>query len=62
MNLTESDLSFFRRAIVPAGMPPYFQERASETEWVGPAYPDVCDELYERVMVLVKKRRIREGL
>lgn len=38
-------------------MPTYFEEQASRIEWIGPAYPEECDHLFERVMVLVEKRR-----
>ena len=38
-------------------MPAAFEERISRTEWVGPVYPSECDQLFERVMVLVEKRR-----
>jgi len=38
-------------------MPTYFEEAVSRTEWIGPAYPSECDQLFERVMILVEKRR-----
>lgn len=38
-------------------MPPYFEDEASQMEWMGPAYPDECDKLFERVMKLVEKKR-----
>ena len=38
-------------------MPVYFEEEAAKTEWMGPAYPEGCDELFERTMILVEKRR-----
>lgn len=37
--------------------PPYFEERFSEIEWLGPAYAEGCDELFERVITLVERRR-----
>lgn len=42
-------------------MPPYFRERAAETEWWGPAYPEACDSLYQQVMALIEKRRTLQG-
>lgn len=39
-------------------LPPYFEDQLSNLEWLGPAYPEQCDRLYERVMDLVEKRRI----
>ena len=39
-------------------MPAYFEERISETEWLGPAYPEKCDELFERVTALEGQRVI----
>ncbi len=38
-------------------MPTYFEEQASKSEWIGPAYPEECDTLFERVMILVEKLR-----
>ena len=38
-------------------MPTYFEEAVSRTEWIGPAYPVECNQLFERVMILVEKRR-----
>lgn len=38
-------------------MPAYFEEQVSRCEWTGPACPEVCDELFDRVMVLVERRR-----
>jgi tRNA(adenine34) deaminase len=44
-------------SLVIGHLPVYFEDMASKTEWVGPAYPSECDQLFERVMILVKKRR-----
>ncbi|MGD2146782.1 MAG: nucleoside deaminase [Anaerolineae bacterium] len=41
-------------------MSTYFEERLSETEWRGPAYPSVCDALFERAMALEEQRRALE--
>jgi tRNA(adenine34) deaminase len=41
-------------------MPTAFEEEVLRTEWIGPAYPSVCDQLFERVMILVEKRRNSE--
>ncbi len=38
-------------------MPTYFEEAVSRTEWIGPAYPSECDQLFDRVMILVERRR-----
>ena len=38
-------------------MPTYFEEEISKIEWVGTAYPKKCDQLFERVMKLVERRR-----
>ncbi|GMR10217.1 MAG: hypothetical protein BMS9Abin28_1038 [Anaerolineae bacterium] len=38
-------------------LPPYFQQRFENTQWLGPAMPAKCDPLYGRVMVLVETRR-----
>jgi len=38
-------------------MPPFFEERIARVEWLGPAYPQACDGLFERVMTLVEERR-----
>ena len=41
-------------------MPVYFEERAAVTEWIGPAYPERCKPLCDRVMALVERGRERE--
>jgi tRNA(adenine34) deaminase len=38
-------------------LPPFFQERIENTEWLGPIMPDECDPLYERVLALDGARR-----
>jgi hypothetical protein len=38
-------------------MPPFFEERIATVEWLGPAYPEACDGLFERAMALVEERR-----
>lgn len=42
---------------VAGHMPGAFEERMSQSEWLGPAYASKCDPLFERVMILVQKRR-----
>lgn len=45
-------------AIQIAGhMPWAFEERMSQSEWIGPVYSSGCDQLFERVRVLIKQRR-----
>jgi tRNA(adenine34) deaminase len=39
-------------------MPTFFEEQMSDVKWLGPAYPEACDGLSERVMVLVEERRV----
>lgn len=41
-------------------MPAYFEEQIARTEWLGPAYPEGCDPLFQRSMALVEKRRAVE--
>ena len=36
-------------------MPTYFEERLAETEWLGPAYPERCDELFARATELEQR-------
>lgn len=38
-------------------LPPYFQKRIENTQWVGPIMPGECDPLYERLLSLEKARR-----
>ncbi len=38
-------------------LPPYFQERFENTQWLGPLMPSECDPLYVRLMALVEARR-----
>jgi tRNA(adenine34) deaminase len=33
-------------------LPPYFGEEFARIQWVGPAFPEECDPLYERIMEL----------
>ncbi len=44
-------------SLVFGQLPVYFEEEASKTEWIGPAYAEGCDPLFERVMNLVEKMR-----
>lgn len=37
-------------------MSPYFEAEARKVEWIGPAYPDVCDDLFRRAIRLIEKR------
>lgn len=39
-------------------LPPYFKERMENTHWEGPFMAAECDPLNDRVMLLVKARRI----
>ncbi len=39
-------------------MPPYFERQYSRTNWIGPAYPEGCDSLYERIKSLERMRDI----
>ena len=43
-------------------MPPAFERIFEGVEWVGPALPQVCDELGKEVAALVKERQRRMGL
>ncbi len=36
-------------------LPAYFREVMARTEWTGPALPEECDPLYERVMKLERE-------
>ncbi len=36
-------------------LPPYFQKRMENTEWVGPIMPNECDPLLDRLFVLLAK-------
>ena len=40
-------------------MPTFFEEQIARTEWLGPAYAEKCDRLFERVTV-AENRRARE--
>lgn len=43
-------------------LPPYFQERFENTEWLGPIMPSECDPLHERLLGLEEGRRRDEGM
>ena len=36
---------------------PYFEAERVDVQWMGPALPEECDPLFERVLVLVQARR-----
>jgi tRNA(adenine34) deaminase len=36
-------------------IPTFFKEEVSKIEWIGPAYPEECDKLFQRVMKLVEE-------
>jgi tRNA(adenine34) deaminase len=42
-------------------LPPAFTARLQAVEWVGPALPEVCDELFESALVLIEENRRRFG-
>jgi tRNA(adenine34) deaminase len=42
-------------------MSPYFENEAANVEWLGPAYPEKCDELFRRAIRLIEKRRDSEA-
>jgi tRNA(adenine34) deaminase len=41
-------------SMVIGHLPTFFSQQASRTEWIGPAHPSVCDELFKRVMQKVE--------
>jgi tRNA(adenine34) deaminase len=43
-------------------MPPAFERIFEDVEWIGPALPQVCDELSKEVAALIKERERRMGL
>jgi tRNA(adenine34) deaminase len=38
-------------------LPPFFQERIENTQWLGPIMPAECDPLYKRLQALEEARR-----
>jgi len=38
-------------------LPPYFEERFENTQWLGPIMPAECDPLHERLLALEEARR-----
>jgi tRNA(adenine34) deaminase len=40
-------------------LPPYFEAELQALEWVGPALPQECDELYEMALTLLADHRSR---
>ena len=38
-------------------LPPFFQERIENTQWLGPIMPAECDPLHERLLALEEARR-----
>jgi tRNA(adenine34) deaminase len=37
-------------------LPPYFEDQLSKVEWIGPAWPEACDPLYERLLGYLAER------
>jgi hypothetical protein len=70
MNTSESDILWFQHAIrlaieaekegnLPIGAVISLDGRiiAEGKKWIGPAYAEECDKLFDRVMILVEKMR-----
>ena len=38
-------------------LPPYFKQVYSATQWIGPALPEACDPLYNRIRQILNKKR-----
>jgi tRNA(adenine34) deaminase len=49
-------------SLVIGHMPTYFEEEAAQTEWVGPAFAQECDKLFERVMKKVENWKEHKGV
>ena len=41
-----------------ASLPPYFRHALSMMHWVGPALPEECDPLWQRIQDLERRRSI----
>lgn len=39
-------------------LPRFFRDQFAKTEWLGPAFPEKCDPLYERIKELEKQNGI----
>jgi tRNA(adenine34) deaminase len=46
-------------SVVFGHMSTYFEEELVQTDWIGPAYAQGCDPLFDRAMSLVGKMRVR---
>ena len=42
-------------------LPPFFQQRFRETQWLGPIMPSECNPLHERLLALEKARREKDA-
>ena len=51
---------YWGASLVFGHTPTYFEDELSRIEWIGPAYAEECDTLFERVMKLVMERRKKE--
>jgi tRNA(Arg) A34 adenosine deaminase TadA len=40
--------------VVIGSLPPYFKDRLSKTDWIGPAFTEECDPLFQRIIDLEK--------
>ena len=48
--------SFSGASLVWDRLPPYFASQAESMSWVGPAYEEVCNELFDQVMRKIELR------
>jgi len=42
-------------------MPTFLERELKDTRWIGPAFPEICDELYTRAVALIEAR-MKQGL
>jgi tRNA(adenine34) deaminase len=42
-------------------LPPFFEDELRVVQWIGPALPGECDELFIRVRALISERRRKSG-
>jgi tRNA(adenine34) deaminase len=49
--------SYGGASLVLSHLPPFFQERIENTQWLGPIMPAECDPLHERLQALEEARR-----
>lgn len=48
--------SFGGANVVSESLPPFFKNQLAHTQWDGPAFPNECDPLFQRILALEQRK------